>query len=212
MQGIANAKLRERLERFNSPNYTYLKVLFRQLAVYLIFFTVGVLGFYFLEIPFQEKTNAYISGHFSYLFEGCEGFFDYFRSLIECSSLDAWHMVFIFVAGFTAFSFFACSLACAYRGLSFGFSVGYAVLAAARNEISVAHFELAFFVYLALNVLIAALFISFSARSVLFSYDYRRALGKRRTLYSFLLAFLACLGFVIIINLIRCIFSVIYIF
>ncbi len=212
MQGIEKGRFFSRLERLNSPNYTYLKILFRQLAVYLISFAAGILGFYFLKIPFSEKINTYISNHFSYLFEGCDGFTDHFRALMECSLFDIRHIVFIFVSGFTMFSFFACSLACMYRGLSFGFSVGYIVLGVANKEISVAHFELAFLIFLAANVLVAALFIAFSARSVIFSYDYRRPTSKKRVLYSFLLTFLVCFGFVIIVNLIRCFFSAIYTF
>ncbi len=212
MQIAATEKLKGRLARLNSPNYSYLKVLFRQLAVYLISLALGMLGFYFLKIPFFESVNSSILSHFSNAFHGCDGFGDAIVAVINYALADIVHILLIFVLGFTMFASLGCSLCFFVRGIGFGLSLGYLLLASANSAIDIAHHELAFFSYVLFSVASAAVLTAYSANAVLFSFEYRKMHPRRRKALEFAFATLVIMGYLILISLVRCAFSVIYTF
>lgn len=212
MQATAQSKFKRRLERLNAPGYAHLKLLSRFLAVYFVAFCAGILGFYFSGIPFSDALNSRISGNFSYLFADCAGISDCARVVLLCALPDVLNFAIVFISAFTMFSFFSCAIAACLRGLAFGFSVGYLCLAVAGEVLRIGHFEIAFLAFLILNVLGTAALTVFSAKAVMFSYDCRSGRCGRRKTASFAVSALVLLGALVILALVRCIFSAIYIF
>ena len=212
MQIAAAERLKGRLERLNSPNYSYLKVLFRLIAVYLISFAIGIFGIYLLKIPFSESVNSHILAHFVYAFEGCDSFFDGAFCVLSYSFADIIHLFAVFLLGFTAFASLGACFCFFVRGVVSGLSIGYLLLSLTGGVLEIGHSGASFFGYVLFSVVSATVLTAFSANAVVFSYEYRRMRPRRRKALEFAFTTLVIMGYLIIISLVRCTLSIIYTF
>lgn len=208
MQAAINERFYRRIERLNSPNYSYMKVLSRQLTVYLFAFTLGILGFYFWDVRLNASVNSSVLAHFSYAFGECLTIGDLVNKVLSVSLTDLAYLFLMFVSAFTFFASFATLLMQFARGFSFGLALGYLILDAS----GITHFGYAFVAFVVFNVILATLFIVFSAKAVIFSFEYQKRRARRRNTVAFALTALTFMGAVIFADALRCVFSTVYIF
>ena len=206
MQKTVQISFRKRIERLNSQGYTYIKLLMAQLALYLVSFTVAIFSSRSAMAQLDTESLSGLLVHFSYVFSDCDGMYDLISTFVRYALPDIVQMMLIFVAGFTMFAGPVCAAVNLYRGASLGLGVGYFLYAGT----SVPYFEISLLVFILINVLISVLSIIFSVNSVLFSYEYRKSIGRRKALIQYTVSFLIILGAAVALDLVRCIAGAVY--
>ena len=210
LQYSTENKFRARIEKLNREGYTSTKLAALLLAFWLCSFAVGLFGLDIFGIPFDDKTDAALLGHFSSSLKDAESLDLAFRAVLRYSFTEILAYALVFISGFTLFSSFICSLVNVYRGLCFGLAVSYLSLSVARSKIIIEHFVPSVSVFVIFNVLISAAIIIFSVRAIVFSYEYRRHTRRRIALVRYARDAMISFGSVIILNFIRFALSGIY--
>ncbi len=179
---------------------------------YIVFYTLGLVGYYLVNIPFSETLNKYVISYFSHSFNFERSLMDNATLLIYASYSDVRTLLLVFVAGFTMFSSIAIYGLLFYHALSLGFSSLYLVSSMSAGLLEgVSFFNLVFFLFS--NAAIAAILLVFSSKTRIFT-DKFKALGGRRKLiirskplYFQIFTLLCMCGAVLFINIIRFIFN-----
>jgi len=183
-------------------------LIFKYAVAYLLFYTVGLIGYYVVNLPFSDTLNKYIISYFSYKFDFSSGIEENITKLVCVSYTDIRTCALIFVSGFTMFSSIAIYALLFYHALSLGFSSLYLVNSMASHLLpEVSFFDLVFFLFT--NAAICAILILFSSKTRRFNDIFRGYAGRRkiiirsRPLYVQIFTLLVVFGAVLFINITR---------
>ena len=206
---VVSAELFTALRRRNKESYTLIKVLIRYCAIFALAFTAGILFCRASTTVFPDMTPT-IQRFFTDVFYGCESCRDYFTVIISASSPDIRCLILLFAAGFTYFCGIATSTLILCRGFSVGFSLQYLLFAIESKAITLAHPTAAAVIFGTTELMLAAVMIWLSTRSLIFGYDFRRLRGRRSRIvrspiiYLYMLLYLTAFGTILIINTSGC--------
>ncbi|MEE1357308.1 MAG: hypothetical protein UHG68_07100 [Clostridia bacterium] len=180
----------------------------RYALFYVIFFTLGLIGYYVVKLPFSDTLNGYITSYFSYSFELDKSISDNIAKLICVSYSDIRTLFLIFVGGFTMFSSAAIYGLLFYHALSLGFSALYLVNSMSAGLLSgVSFINLVFFLFS--NAAVCAVIIIFSSKTRIFNDEFKRLGGRKKlivkskALYLQIFTLFAVCGAVLFVNIIR---------
>ena len=180
---------------------------------YILFYTLGLVGYYLVSVPLSETLNKYVTSYFSCSFNMNNALSDNVSLLVFASWTDLRTIFFIFVCGFTLFSSIAIYGLLFYHALSLGFSSLYLVNCMSAGHLpEVSFFNLIFFLFS--NAAVASILIVFSSKTRIFT-DKFKALGGRRKLiirskplYLHIFTLLCMCGAILFINIVRFILNI----
>lgn len=194
------------------PRQIRLRVAGQYLTLYLLAFVLGILLCSLLDIKSLPAITPYVKSHFVDSFSGCAGIYDRLSVVVDAAQTDIRAMLLILTAGFTFFCPLALSLMNAWRGFSLGFTAAYLFAARAEGLLTFPQGAVVFLLFLGVSIPIAAALIYLSAEAVLFSHTYRTMPGRiskilrQPFLWRYLFGYLTMFGFVLIMQLLYCIF------
>ncbi len=195
-----------------SPRHVYARLLLIFTCLYTLSFAVGCLSLHLLNYQSSEIINSRIEAYFSADFSACESVFDYSNTLLDISSSDISHLLFIMAAGFTMLATAAISLLLVFRGFALGFSICYFTYAVREGLVTLTYPYAAVIVYSLICAVTAAIMIHISVKTAIFSDEFKSLCGRpkriiaSKAIYLQLLRFLIAFGAILILNLIRCVF------
>ena len=183
-------------------------MIFKYAISYLLFYTIGLIGYYVVNLPFSDTLNKYITSYFSYAFSLNDSIEDNITKLICVSYSDIRTFCLIFVGGFTMFSSIAIYALLFYHALSLGFSSLYLVNSLGAGLLyNVVFFDLVLFLFS--NAAICAMLVLFSSKTRRFNDVFRGYCGRRKLiirskpLYIQVFTLFVVCGAVLFINIIR---------
>ena len=161
----------------------------------------------------SDSMSPQIASHFSGIFSGCQSPTDYFTVIISASSADLRSLVLIFASGFTYFCKYATGAMLAFRAFTLGFSFEFLAFSLKRSSVVLDHPLLSMMIFLSCELMIAALIVYLSVKSVFFGDDFRRLRGRKSLIlrspiiYRYIFLFLTAFGLVIAVNSAYCAIS-----
>lgn len=207
MTGSVSYKTKEQQKNILSLSI-FDSLIFKYALSYLIFYIIGLIGYYVVNLPFSENLNKYITSYYSYTFNVTSGIEANITKLVCVSYADIRTFCLIFVSGFTMFSSIAIYSLLFYHALSLGFSSLYLVNSLSAGLLyNVVFFDLIFFLFS--NAAICAILILFSSKTRRFNDVFRGYCGRRKLiirskpLYIQIFTLFVVCGAVLFINIIR---------
>ena len=183
MQTELEQKIRKNILTRNSPNYAKLKTLSICFSLYVFSYIMGNLFNYFFEFDISDSVNARIIEYFTIKIDTSCGIKGFALAVANASFPDLRNLMIVFASGFTFFCATAIALTVVFKGFSFGFSAAYLSEAIASGDIAFKNAQIAFILYIAINVLISTALIYLSSEAVIFGYKFRNLPDYRRTLF-----------------------------
>ncbi len=207
----------EDLPRRNRSSYSILKIFLRYSLIFVLSFIVGILiccsGL--LPLPQNSSIADNISNSFKNVFSGCESCKDYFTVIISASAPDIRYLIFTFAAGFTYFCSVATSAFIICRGFTVGFSLCFLMESSKSGSLALVEPYSAVVIFSLTELVLAAVMIWLSTKSLMFGYDFRRLRGRKSLIvrspiiYLYMLLYLTAFGLILIINTSSCFASMI---
>lgn len=195
--------------KLRTPQYIYIRLLLFYTCIYTLAFSLGALLFHILKVS-KGQTLSVDSGYFKTEALHFEDVFSLCEQILSLSRRDLTDTFVIFAAGFTMLAGLAVSFTIAMRGFSLGFTVSCLVFAVRSDSLLSAHPIISITLFSILSAIGAAILLHLSAKSVLFSDDFKALCGRpskiirSKALYTHIFRFLVVLGAFLILNLIRC--------